>query len=111
MEKFMKLKEVNNDYGHYFLDENGLKQGENKEYYSDGQLWLHSYYKDGKLHGEYKVYNKNGQLWIHYFYKEDIKHGECKRYSPDGSLDYTEYWSNGKDITDMYNKLNVWKKL
>ena len=85
MEKFMR--EIKNKYEHYFRDEHGKKQGEYKNYYH------------------------NNQLCDHFFYKDNKKHGECKVYNLDGSLDYIKYYSNGNDITDMYNKLNVWKSL
>jgi len=89
MEKFMKLKEYKNNYVHYFLDENDKLQGEYKSYYGNGQ----------------------GQLYYKCYYKDSKRQGEYKRYSPDGSLKYKRYYSNGKDVTDMYNKLNVWKSL
>ena len=87
MEKIMKLTEHKNEWRHYFQDENGLKQGEYKRYYSGEQLWIHYFYKDGK------------------------RHGECKEYNEDGSLDCKKYYSNGKDVTDMYLKLEKWKSL
>ena len=87
MEKIMKLKEVNNDYEHYFVDDDFKLQGEFKRYYPDSKLEFHAYFKDDNLHGEYK------------------------RYFEDGSLIFKRYYSNGQDITDMYNKLNVWKSL
>jgi len=87
MEKFMKLKEYKNKYEHYFVDGKGM------------------------LQGEFKLYHSNGQLEIHCFYKDDKIHGEYKRYYKDGSIDYKRYYSNGKDVTDMYNKLKKWKSL
>jgi len=87
MEIIMKLKEHKTKRIHFFVDENGLLQGEYKSYHSDGSLYIHSYYKDDKRHGEYKQYNT------------------------DGSLECIEYYSNDKDVTDMYNKLKTWKSL
>jgi len=87
MEKFMKLKEYKGITYHYFKDENGSRQGEFKLYHPNGQLRIHSYYKDGKLYGEYKQYYSNGPL------------------------EYKKYYLNDKDVTDMYNKLQAWKSL
>ena len=88
MEKFMKLKEHKSFTYHYFKDDEFKLQGEYKRYYhSNGQLWLHSYYKDDK------------------------RHGECKAYNEDGSLIFKRYYSNGNDITGMYLKLKAWKSL
>lgn len=50
--------------------------GELKEWWSNGQLSEHSYYKNGKLHGEYKSWSLGGTL---------------VRY---------ELWKNGKLIKD-----------
>jgi len=83
----MKLKEIKTNDAHYFRDDDFNLQGEYKEYFSDGQLWVHCYFKDGKRHGEYKVYNPDGQLWVHCYFKD------------------------GKDITNMYLKLQTWKSL
>ena len=89
MEISMKLKEIKNKLTHFFEDEKGNIQGEYKQYYSNSnnRLFIHCYYKDGKLQGEYKLYNI------------------------DSSLKYTKYYSNGKDVTDMYHKLKTWKSL
>jgi len=105
------MKEYKSNSEHYFEDENGLKQGEYKKYYSNGQLWFHCYFKNNNIHGEYKEYYSGGQLWVHCYYKDNNRHGEYKRYYKDGSLNYIKYYSNDKDITDMYNKLKKWKSL
>ena len=110
MEIIMKLKEIKNKFKHYFKDEKNNIQGELKEYYGNGQLWFHCYYKNNKKQDEYKVFYSDGQIYIHCYYKDDKLQGEYKEYNPDGSFN-TKYYSNGKNVTDMYLKLNIWKSL
>ena len=81
------MREVKTKSYHYFVDEKGLRQGKYKRYHYNDKLWIHSFYKDGKLQGKYKEYNE------------------------DGSLKYTKYFSNDKNVTDMFNKLQTWKSL
>lgn len=40
-----------------------------KRWYDTGKLWIHSFYKNGKLEGEHKEWHENGQLSIHRFHK------------------------------------------
>jgi antitoxin component YwqK of YwqJK toxin-antitoxin module len=47
-------------------------QGEYKEWYSDGQLFMHCFYKNGKREGECKLWRSNGQLFMHCFYKNSV---------------------------------------
>ena len=55
---------------HYFIDEYGKKQGEFKQWWDNGTLGRHCFYKDGELHGEYKRRWNNGTLGEHFFYKD-----------------------------------------
>ena len=43
------------------------RDGEYKGWYENGQLGVHSYYKEGMIHGEYKVWDSDGQLESHGF--------------------------------------------
>jgi antitoxin component YwqK of YwqJK toxin-antitoxin module len=67
------LTEIKTDTEHYFEDEFGNKQGEYKAWYSDGQLWVHCFYVDDKVHGEYKLWYSDGQIWVHCYYVDDSK--------------------------------------
>ena len=51
-----------------FLDYGNGKR-EYKTWYSNGQLCIHCFYENDKLHGEYKRWYDNGQLFIHCFYE------------------------------------------
>ena len=92
------LKEIKTKRYHYFIDENGLKQGEYKDYHDNGQLWEHTFFQNDKRHGEYKDYHYNGQLWEHSFYQNGKLHGEHKSYRINGQLKYASFFYQDKDL-------------
>jgi antitoxin component YwqK of YwqJK toxin-antitoxin module len=63
------LIEYKSDTYHYFIDENGQKQGEFKWWHDNGQLSRHCFFVDGKRHGEFKSWYENGQPCVHCFYQ------------------------------------------
>jgi antitoxin component YwqK of YwqJK toxin-antitoxin module len=71
IEKYIELPD-----GHYesskreFTVVNGKLEGEFKDWWENGQLFVQSFYKDGKEHGEYKRWYSNGQPWAHCTYKD-----------------------------------------
>ena len=65
----MKLKHIKNKYNDYYKDDQGRCQDESKWYRSNGRLYRHCHYKDGKFHGEYKSYNEDGSLNEHTYYE------------------------------------------
>ena len=75
IEKIFNVKKLK--FQGIYLD--GTKgEGEYKDWYSNGQLYKHCFYKDGKLHGEYKWWYSDGQLDTHCFYKDGKKVKEIK---------------------------------
>jgi antitoxin component YwqK of YwqJK toxin-antitoxin module len=77
--------------GHYKTNkmelsiENGELNGEHKRWWSNGQIYSHSFYVNNKLHGEYKKWHANGHLDVHCTFKEGKLEGE-----------HINYWSNGE---------------
>ena len=83
--KYEQIKQV-------FTDLDKLKQdgiwfsgiegeGEYKEWWKNGQLWTHCFYKQGNKIGEYKRWWRNGQLMTHCFYNgQGSKEGEFKEW-------------------------------
>ncbi len=69
------LTEIKTDTYHYFIDENGVKQGEYKDYHDIGQLCEHSFRLNDKRHGEYKHYFNDGALFVHTFHLHGKRHG------------------------------------
>jgi len=64
----------------HFILPNQKKHGEYKAWFSNGPLFVHCFYKDGKIDGEFKSWHNNGQLHIQCFYKNGKLEGEYKRY-------------------------------
>jgi antitoxin component YwqK of YwqJK toxin-antitoxin module len=52
----------------------GIRNGEYKEWYTNGVLRVDTTYKNGMIHGEYKEYWSNKRLMIFCIYKE----GTCE---------------------------------
>ena len=105
------LEEIKTATEHYYVDENGLKQGQYKRYYITGQLEKVGVYKDGKLNGSFKIYRENGQLMVESVFKNGYGNGHFKYYSEDGELEKDTVYKDGKDVTALVNKLNIWNKL
>jgi antitoxin component YwqK of YwqJK toxin-antitoxin module len=104
----MALKEFNTKTKHYFIDENGHKQGEYKEWHDNGQLYVHCFFVDGKQHGEYKWWYENGQLWEHCFYVDGNRHGECKAWYSNGQLQMHCFYQNGEVVVDFTNNPDLY---
>ena len=73
----------------------GLKHGEYKEWYNNGQLREHSHYVDGKLEGEFKEWFRNGQLRKHARYVDGKLEGEYKWWYENGHLRMHCHYSRG----------------
>jgi antitoxin component YwqK of YwqJK toxin-antitoxin module len=52
----------------------GIRNGEYKEWYTNGVLRIYTTYKDGKLQGEYKEWWSNKRLMFFFIYNE----GTCE---------------------------------
>jgi antitoxin component YwqK of YwqJK toxin-antitoxin module len=95
------LTEHKSKYQHYFIDENGKKQGEYKWWWSNGKIWEHRYYVDDKRHGEYKAWHLNGQLSRHCYYVDGKLHGEFKLWHENGQLWVHCFYQNGEVVVDF----------
>ena len=119
----------NNIVQHYYEDEQGRRQGEWKDYYCNGLMWghcwykdddrhgerrlywengtlrLHAHYKNDRRHGEYKLWTEEGQLWEHTFYKDDKAHGQYHEYAITGRLLRRKFFQNNHDISDQVKPL------
>ena len=78
-----------------------LWNGEYKKWYSNGQLWQHYFYKNGKLDGEQKCWYENGHLLEHSFYKNGEFDGEYKYWYLNGQLMVHCFYKNGEKIKDL----------
>jgi hypothetical protein len=71
-----------------------IKEGEYKEYYENGNLKIHCFYKDDKLEGEYREYFENKNLHLHCFYKDNKLEGEYKEYFENKNLHLHLFYKN-----------------
>jgi antitoxin component YwqK of YwqJK toxin-antitoxin module len=52
---------------------NGVKDGDCLQYYENGKIFISSTYINGKLEGEVRVYSENGVLAELLYYKNNMK--------------------------------------
>ena len=71
------------------------KNGEYKEWYENGQLYVECVYKDDKIEGEYKEWYENGQLYAECVYKNGIFDGEYKEWYENGKLRVWRIYKDG----------------
>ena len=74
----------------------GIKNGEYKTYYDNGNIETVVNYKNDKLNGESKSYYENGQIKGEINYKGGKKDGISKSYSENGQLISVETFYEGK---------------
>ena len=84
-EEETKLKQI------YFqinqFNNKGIKEGEFKEYFEDGQIFEICNYVNGKMHGKYQSYYKNGQPYITCTYVDGILKGQYTSYHINGDIE------------------------
>ncbi len=80
---------------------NGIKNGEEIEYYDNGQIATICYYNNGDLYGKLTKYYYDGILEKEEYYENNCKEGECRYYNEKGLLDEVIYYIN--DNMDGYN--------
>lgn len=80
----------------FFLNCSREKEGEYKQWYMDGQLWEHSFYKHNVLDGESKRWHPNGRLWQHWIFKNGQAEGECKCWYENGQLGELIFYKDGR---------------
>ena len=95
---FWEIKEGlrSEDFKYKDIYKDGKLEGEQLEWYEDGQLFSKQFYKDGKKEGEQLCWWKNGQLMSKSFYKEGKKEGEQIRWFENGQLSSLESYKEGK---------------
>jgi len=75
--------------------DNGLKNGKDVMYYSDGQVWSVDNAVYGISEGSYTEYYPNGKLKSEYPYAVDNVDGICREYYATGTLKKEEPYDNG----------------
>lgn len=117
------LKKISNHHEEYFVTPSGKREGEYKNYFSNGQLKEEGFFKENKQEGLWKHWNENGWMnaeinfengkkekifrtWYRNFpqlsseseYKNNKKHGYTKTWSIRGQLTSLVQYENGKRI-------------
>ena len=87
-----------------YMVKNHLREGKCERWYSNGEKWIESNYKEGVLHGEYKEWYSNGNPFVVCNYKDEQVDGLHQTWDIDGTL-YEAIFENGKV---MNGKLLDW---
>jgi antitoxin component YwqK of YwqJK toxin-antitoxin module len=74
---------------------NDIKNGQEKEYYRNGNINVESIYVNDKLNGLYKYYYENGNIKIECNYVNNKKEGISKEYYDNGILKSEEFYVAG----------------
>ncbi|MEO1051533.1 MAG: hypothetical protein AAFX87_12960 [Bacteroidota bacterium] len=89
-----------------WYEENGVKNGELKEYYQSGKLMKVQPWKDGKLNGEEISYHENGNVAQSIIYHDGEKIDTANFYSPSGTLVERHYYDSSGMINN-YKKFDA----
>ncbi len=57
----------------YYINYQGQLNGEYIEYRTDGEIWVHCFYKNDSKVGIYKQYDIYGELWHEYDHDKDLQ--------------------------------------
>lgn len=79
--------------------QNGLQEGETKEWDSKGRLRRTRYYVMGKQNGPDRSYYSNGKLQTDFHFKDHRPDGANREYYPHGILHSEVWYSDGKMMT------------
>ena len=80
-----------------FMKKGNRENGEYTEWYPNGNLSEHGFYKNGKEDGLYETYNeRQGYLYSRINYKEGVQEGLSEYFHPNGTLRSRTNWKDGK---------------
>ena len=80
-----------------FMKKGNRENGEYTEWYPNGNLSEHGFFKNGKPDGVYETYNeRKGYLYDRITYKEGVQEGMSEYFYDNGNLRSRTYWKNGR---------------
>lgn len=79
-----------------FWNENGMLEGERKQWYEDEQIESQDFWRDGRPEGERKFWYKNGQLQLREFYWNGRLEGKYQSFSRNGYPLFLRFYENGQ---------------
>lgn len=93
--------------------EDGLLQGEYREYHNNLTMKIAGTYLDNKKHGEWKHFDPGGKKTHLYRYKNGVKHGWSIGYDEHGGEHFKAYFYYGKRLTGkkLEEKMRQMKEL
>jgi len=80
----------------YTYNEAGLKDGWQREWYENGQLWTKLFYIADKVDGLKSRWHENGQLDYEQNWKDGKSDGLGRGWHENGQLAYEQNWKDGK---------------
>ncbi len=93
---------------------NGIKEGVEKELYSNGDLCAETYYKEKKKHGSHKVYYESGELNTEETYADGKLNGPSTKWKKGGQKSGEYNYVNGQYdgvIKEWYPDGKMWKEI
>lgn len=96
-----------------YIYENGVLNGEFKEFHNNTAPKTRGQYVNGKKHGIWYEYYMNGKQFHLYRYKNGVKHGWSYSYDPTGKEQYKAYFYYGRHLEgkQLQEKMAQLKKL
>lgn len=79
----------------------GLPEGEQYFYHSNGQVSMKGTFKKGKVVGEATSYYEDGQIENKLMYKDGLLDGEAISYHPNGKVKYSGAFAKGEKEGDF----------
>ena len=80
----------------------GILQGDYLIFHSNGEIYTHSIYSNGKLNGEEKTYFPSGKLQKLTTYKNDEPYGKTTGYYESGQVESESTLKDGKVVESVY---------
>lgn len=79
----------------FFVEKDGIPNGECRLYYPSKVVKGVMYYVNGKLHGPSRFFSENGQILAESWFVRGLQEGRCFWFYPDGSFYSLQYYVNG----------------
>jgi antitoxin component YwqK of YwqJK toxin-antitoxin module len=82
----------------YYVNDAGVKHGEYRMYWRDGETKVKCFYVLGKLDGEYKEYYPSGGRWLLQTIKAGVLDGLYRQWYENGQVEIETHYRNGEDV-------------
>ena len=76
----------------------GLKDGEFRMYWPNGERKVRCMFVDGQLDGAYKEYYPSGEAWLLITYSVGIRAGTYRQWYENGQLEIETHYMNDVDV-------------